>query len=77
MDSLRNIADRVRDRLTSVILFSSVVDGKLLFLSTVSKALVKRKLHAGQIVKVLAQTTGGNGGGRPDSASAGEKTPEN
>ncbi len=74
MDSLRNIADRVRDRVDEgVILFSSVVDGKLLFLSTVSKALVKRKLHAGQIVKVLAQTTGGNGGGRPDSASAGGK----
>ena len=34
---------------------------------------VKTGAHAGNIVKVAAQKTGGNGGGRPNMAQAGGK----
>ena len=33
--------------------------------------------HAGQIIKEAAKEVGGGGGGRPDMAQAGGKTPEN
>ena len=36
-------------------------------------ALIKRNLKAGEIVRFVAQFTGGNGGGRPDFAQAGGK----
>jgi alanyl-tRNA synthetase len=41
----------------------------------VSPALVKRGLHAGQLLKAIAAVTGGGGGGRPDFAQAGGKDP--
>jgi len=38
--------------------------------------LVKKKVSAGDIVKKLAELAGGRGGGRPNLAQAGTKTPE-
>ena len=74
MEELRNISDKLKDLNDDlVIVFASVVEGKLLFLSSVSKNLIKKGYNAGQIVKFVAQATGGNGGGRPDFASAGGK----
>lgn len=74
MDELRNISDKLKDKHDDlVIVFASDVDGKLLFLSSVSKPLTKQGYNAGQLVKFVAQATGGNGGGRPDFASAGGK----
>ncbi len=74
MDGLRSLGDKMKDKLEScVFVAGSVVDGKLLFLVMVTKDLVKRGLHAGNLVRKVAQYTGGNGGGRPDSASAGGK----
>ena len=74
MDEMRNIADKIKDSVDDiVIVFASVLDGKLLFLSSVSKGLTKSGFDAGKIVKFVAQKTGGNGGGRPDFASAGGK----
>lgn len=74
MEQLRSISDKIKDKVENiVIVFSSVNDGKLIFLSSVSKSLNSRKISAGDIVKFVAQYTGGNGGGRPDFASAGGK----
>ncbi|MDO4778650.1 MAG: alanine--tRNA ligase [Tissierellia bacterium] len=74
MDQLRNISDKLKDKHEDiVIIFSSLIQDKLLFLTSVSKSLNKRKISAGDIVKFIAQKTGGNGGGRPDFASAGGK----
>lgn len=72
--SLKNISDKlqnVKDNL--VILLASANDDKIIYLSSVSKELIKRNIKAGDIVKFIAQKTGGNGGGRPDFAQAGGK----
>ena len=36
---------------------------------------MKKGAHAGNILKQVAKMTGGGGGGRPDSATAGGKDP--
>ncbi len=74
MDELRNISDKLKDSNEDlIIVFSSEVNGKLTFLTSVSKSLIKKGYNAGNIVRYVAQQTGGNGGGRPDFASAGGK----
>lgn len=77
MDELRSISDNLKDKYSDiVIVFASVSEGKILFLASVAKDLTKKGFNAGQIVKFVAQKTGGNGGGRPDFASAGGKDVE-
>lgn len=74
MDDLKEMADRLKDnRQDYVIVLASELDGKVNLVVTVDKNWNKKGLHAGQIVKHVATTTGGNGGGRPDFAQAGGK----
>jgi alanyl-tRNA synthetase len=49
--------------------------GKFFCVVFVSKDLQKR-LHAGNIIKKVAELVGGSGGGRPDFAQAGGKDVE-
>ena len=77
MDGLRQLVDDLRAKMpTHVIVLGSAAGGKPQFVAAVSKDLHGRKLHAGQIVKQVAQIAGGGGGGRPDLAQAGGKEPE-
>ena len=74
MNSLRNLGDEVKDRLGSgVIVLASVDKGKISFVSMVTKDIVSKGVHAGNIIKEVAKITGGGGGGRPDMAQAGGK----
>ncbi|SHH60910.1 alanine--tRNA ligase [Sporanaerobacter acetigenes] len=74
MNSLRNLGDEVKSHLNSgVVVLSSVIDDKISFVAMVTKDLVDRGLHAGNIIREVAKTTGGGGGGRPDMAQAGGK----
>ena len=74
MPALREMGDLLRDRLQSgVIVLGTVYQDKPTFMANVSPDLVARGLHAGEIVKQVAQVTGGSGGGRPDMAQAGGK----
>src|SRR4030043_663624 len=71
---LREMGDLLRDRLKSaVIVLGTVQDGKPGFVAMVTPDLVKRGLHAGDIVKQVAAVTGGGGGGKANMAQAGGK----
>jgi len=71
---LREMGDLLKDRLKSaVVVLGTVHDGKPGFVAMVTPDLVKRGLHAGDIVKQVAAVTGGSGGGKADMAQAGGK----
>jgi alanyl-tRNA synthetase len=73
---LREMADRLREKLPSgVIILGCESDGKANLLVAVTRDLTER-LHAGQLIKALAERVGGRGGGRPDLAQAGGSRPE-
>ncbi len=68
---LREMAEKLRDKLgESVVLVGSINGPKASLVLTVSKSLTSR-YRAGDLVKAIAQTIGGSGGGRPDMAQAG------
>ncbi|MDF2676312.1 MAG: alaS [Bacillota bacterium] len=76
-NALRDMADKIKDKNEScIILLASELDGKVLFVSSVSKDLNSKGILAGNIVKEAAMVAGGGGGGRPDFAQAGGKNPE-
>jgi alanyl-tRNA synthetase len=56
-------------------MLGSPADGKANLLVAVTKDLTGR-LHAGNLIRVLAEQVGGKGGGRPDLAQAGGNRPE-
>jgi alanyl-tRNA synthetase len=73
---LREIADRLRDKLGSgVVAIGCPFDGKANLLVAVTKDLTER-LKAGELVAAMAAEVGGRGGGRPDLAQAGGTQPE-
>ncbi len=73
-DVLRDIADRVRQRLKpSVVVLAADIDGRPAFLAAASPELVERGVHAGNLIREIAKVAGGGGGGRPDIAQAGAK----
>ena len=75
-DSLRTLAEETLSRLGSgVVILGGAGGGKVSLAVKVSKDLVARGLHAGNIVKEAAKIVGGGGGGRPDFAQAGGKDP--
>ncbi len=77
MDTMREMADWFRDkRGDSIIVLGAVIDGKPRFIAATTKALTRRGVHAGQLVKQVAQVVGGGGGGRPDMAQAGGQDAE-
>jgi alanyl-tRNA synthetase len=70
---MRDLADKLRDRLRSgVVVLGGEDKGKVLLLAAVTKDLAGR-VHAGKLVGELAPLVGGKGGGRPDFAQAGGK----
>jgi alanyl-tRNA synthetase len=72
---LREMADRLREKLHSgVIILGCENDGKANLLVAVTSDLTDR-LHAGRLIKELAERVGGRGGGRPDLAQAGGSRP--
>ncbi len=76
-DTLRQMTDRFREHFPSgVVVLGSVFEGRPTLIAAVTEDLVKRGLHAGDIVKTVAQVIGGGGGGRPTLAQAGGKEPE-
>ena len=68
---LREFAVKLQDRLKSgIVVLGSAVGDKAMLIALVSKDLTRR-FPAGEIIKELAPTIGGSGGGKPDLAQAG------
>ncbi|CAA9561107.1 MAG: Alanyl-tRNA synthetase [uncultured Thermomicrobiales bacterium] len=75
-DGLRQLGDRLKDRLDSgVIVLGSVIEGRPSLLSMVTPDLIARGVRAGDVVREAAIVIEGRGGGRPDLAEAGGKNP--
>jgi len=73
-NALREVADKIKDKNNScIILLASELNDKVLFVSYVTKDLIQKGFHAGNLVKEAASIAGGGGGGRPDFAQAGGK----
>lgn len=72
LDTLREVADNLRDKVeTSVVVLSTVNEGKISFVSTASKKAIELGAHAGNIIREVSKIAGGKGGGRPNMAQAG------
>ncbi|TSE29216.1 alanine--tRNA ligase [Tepidimonas taiwanensis] len=70
--TLRETADKLKDKLGSaVVVLASVDAGKVQLCAGVTADLVARGLKAGELVNAVAQPLGGKGGGKPDMAMAG------
>ncbi|HZK24675.1 MAG TPA: alanine--tRNA ligase [Oscillospiraceae bacterium] len=76
METLREMADRLKSKLDSgIIVLGAAAEGKVLLVGAVTADLVKQGYHAGKLIGAVAKLTGGGGGGRPDMAQAGGKEP--
>ncbi len=75
--ALRQIGDRLRDRLGSgIVILGTAVNGNPSLLAMVTPDLVASGVRAGDIIRLAAPVMDGRGGGRPDLAEAGGKLPE-
>jgi alanyl-tRNA synthetase len=73
-DALRELADQIKSRITSGVLFlAAVKDGAVSFIASATDDAVKSGVNCGKLVKEAAVICGGNGGGRPNHAQAGGK----
>jgi alanyl-tRNA synthetase len=72
-EGLRQLVDSLRQKLGSGVVALGMPDGeKVALIVGVTKDLTA-KVHAGKLIKALAEKVGGSGGGRPDLAEAGGK----
>jgi alanyl-tRNA synthetase len=77
-DEMRQLIDVLRRKRENglAVLLAAAADGKVQLVAGLSPDLIKRGLHAGNWLKEVAPLVGGGGGGRPDLAQAGGKSPE-
>ncbi|MDP1929398.1 MAG: alanine--tRNA ligase [Thiobacillus sp.] len=69
--SLRETADKLRDKLKScALVLATVADGKVSLIAAVTPDVIG-KIKAGELVNFVATQVGGKGGGKPDLAMAG------
>ena len=74
MDTLRQVADIIKDRLSSgIVVLGAIIQDKVNFVAMVTPDAVAKGAHAGNIVKEAAKIAGGGGGGRAEMAQAGGK----
>ena len=73
-DDLRTLGDSLKDKEPNLVLVLAGVNGdKATLVAMATKEAVAKGANAGKIIKEVAKTAGGGGGGKPDSAQAGAK----
>ena len=71
---VRSLCDTIKSQFADIVLVLAVTNAeKLTFVAACGKEAIEKGCHAGNIVREVAKLTGGNGGGKPDSAMAGGK----
>src|SRR6266699_2951016 len=76
VEALRQLVERVRDRLRSgIVVLGSVINDRPQLVVSVTSDLVKQDYHAGKLAQKLAQIIGGGGGGKPEMAQVGGRDP--
>jgi alanyl-tRNA synthetase len=74
LEALRQMGDLIKQRLSSIlVVLGAVYNDQANFVAMLTPDLVKRGLRADQIVKQVAEVTGGSGGGRAELGQAGGK----
>ena len=75
-DELRKMTDTVKANYEDTVIVLAAKNGeKITFCAACGKKAISLGAHAGNLVREIAKLTGGNGGGKPDSAMAGGKDP--
>ena len=73
-DALRQMTDTAKAENDDLVTVLASVNGeKITFCVSCGKTALTKGAHAGNLVREVAKLTGGNGGGKPDSAMAGGK----
>ena len=73
-DALRQMTDTAKAENDDLVTVLASVNGeKITFCVSCGKTAIANGAHAGNLVREVAKLTGGNGGGKPDSAMAGGK----
>ena len=66
------MADSIRaDNDDVVLVLAAKAEDKITFVAAASEKAVAAGVHAGNLVRKVAEMTGGKGGGKPDMAMAG------
>lgn len=77
MEQLRSMVDELRRKIDEgIIVLGAKSNGKVQLVASVSDEIVKKGYHAGTLIKEVARLCHGGGGGRPNLAQAGGKSPE-
>ncbi|MEE1038479.1 MAG: alanine--tRNA ligase [Eubacterium sp.] len=74
VNDLRTISDELKAKYDNLALVFATVNGpKVTLLVSLTKDVVEKGYHAGNMIKEIAKAAGGGGGGKPDMAQAGAK----
>ena len=74
IEALREMGDWIKVKLNGgIIALGMIQENRPTMIVMVSAALTKKGLHAGNIVREVAQVIEGGGGGQPEMAQAGGK----
>ena len=72
--AMKNLAETLRNKCEkSFIFLANPSEGKVTYVCACSKVAIAKGIKAGDFVKMAAQMSQGNGGGRPDMAQSGGK----
>ena len=72
--AMKNLAETLRNKCEkSFIFLANPSEGKVTYVCACSKEAIAKGIKAGDFVKMAAQMSQGNGGGRPDMAQSGGK----
>ena len=76
-EAMREMGDFLKAKLSSaVVVLSAVINGSPLLVSMVTRDLVDRGVHAGNLARDTAKVMGGGGGGQAEMAQAGGRQVE-